>query len=244
MARNGHTLADEDGSYADWIELHNTTVGPVNLEGWFLTDTTNRLDKWRLPNTNILANDYLVIFASGKNRQVPGAPLHTDFQLDGDGEYLALVMSDAATIATEFSPEFPPQVDNISYGNRQNVSTVRLITNGAPAKFLIPADDDLGTNWTGLDFDDAGWESGRTGLGYSTNGMPATLYSYWPIQEGNGSVVSNLVVGGSPGSISGAAWAQDVVRGTVLSFDGFSSYVSAGSIPRMGQTGSNFTWSF
>ena len=115
---------------------------------------------------------------------------------------------------------------------------------GPPAKFLIPADDDLGTNWTGLDFDDAGWESGRTGLGYSTNGMPATLYSYWPIQEGNGSVVSNLVVGGSPGSISGAAWAQDVVRGTVLSFDGFSSYVSAGSIPRMGQTGSNFTWSF
>src|SRR5262245_17196693 len=107
MARNSHSLADEDGTYADWIELHNTTAEPVNLDGWSLTGTSDKLAKWRFPSTNILANGYLVVFASGKNRAIPGAPLHTSFQLDGDGEYLALVMPDSVTIATEFSPTFP-----------------------------------------------------------------------------------------------------------------------------------------
>jgi hypothetical protein len=57
--------------------------------------------------------------------------------------------------------------------------------------------------------------------------------------------VSNLVAGRTHGTISGATWiANDPTRGTVLNFNGTSSYVSAGSIPRLGQTTSNFTWSF
>ncbi len=244
MARNTHSLADEDGTYPDWIEVHNTSVGPVNLDGWYLTDTTNSLAKWRFPSTNILANGYLVVFASGKDRALPGAPLHTSFQLNGDGEYLALVMRDALTIATEFAPVFPLQVADISYGNRQSVSTLGLVTNRAEARYLIPTDNALGTHWTGLSFNDLNWDGGRTGLGYSTSSLSATLYSYWPIQEGSGSTASNLVAGGSQGTILGAAWAQDPVRGTVLSFNGQNAYVTAGIIPRMSQTTSNFTWSF
>ncbi len=244
MARNTRTLADEDNTYPDWIELHNTTVATVDVGGWYLTDTPNNLSKWRIPSTNILANGYLVVFASSKNRAVPGAPLHTSFQLNGDGEYLALVMPDGVTIATEFAPTFPPQVDDVSYGDRLNVTTLHLVTNAAPARYLIPGDNTLGTNWTGLTFNDATWKSGRTGLGYTTNGTPAALYSYWPIREGSGNTVSNLVPGGSQGQISGAVWTQDPVRGTVLSFNGQNAYVAAGSIPRLSQTTSNFTWSF
>jgi hypothetical protein len=244
MARNSHTLADEDGTSADWIELHNTSLSPVNLDGWFLTDTAKNLTKWRFPSTNILANGYLVVFASGKDRQSPGAPLHTSFQLDGDGEYLALVMPDGMTVASEFAPMFPPQLEDISYGNRQSVSTVHMVTNGASARFIIPTNASLGTNWMGQAFNDATWKSGRTGLGYATNGAPATLFSYWPIQEATGSTAFNLVAGGSNGSIFGAAWVQDPARGTVLSFNGADSYVNAGTLPRMGQTSSNFTWSF
>jgi hypothetical protein len=244
MARNTHSLADEDGTFADWIEVHNITVGSVNLNGWYLTDTTNNLAKWRFPSTNILANGYLVVFASGKNRLVPGAPLHTSFQLDGDGEYLALVMPDAVTVATEFAPTFPHQVDDISYGNRQSVTTLSLVTNGSAARYSIPVDATLGTNWAGLDFNDATWKRGRTGLGYVTNGATAALYSYWPVEEGSGNTVSNVVADASQGLISGATWTQDPVRGTVLSFNGQNAYVSAGTIPRMSQSASNFTWSF
>ena len=81
MARNSHSLADEDGTYADWIELHNTTVEPVNLDGWYLTDTTNNLAKWRFPSTNILANGYLLVYASGKNRLSSGSSAAYEFSI-------------------------------------------------------------------------------------------------------------------------------------------------------------------
>jgi hypothetical protein len=246
MARNASTLADEDGDFPDWIELHNAGVTPVNLEGWFLTDTTNNLAKWRLPATNIAANGYLVVFASGKNRTNAGAPLHANFQLNGDGEYLGLVRPDL-TIATEFAPLFPEQFDNISYGDGQSVTVTKLLPAGAPAKFLVPTDGSLGTNWAYLGFNDADWSNAITGLGFSSStATNLRLHSWWPIREGAGNVISNLVAGRANGTLNGgAAWVNnDPQRGTVLNFNGTSAYVAAGTIPRMGLTTSNFTWSF
>src|SRR5882672_5943556 len=81
MASNSRTLADQDGEYNDWIELHNETAATVNLDGWFLSDDPADLNKWRFPATNLVANGYLVVFASGKNRAVAGLELHTSFSL-------------------------------------------------------------------------------------------------------------------------------------------------------------------
>ena len=49
----------------------------VNLDGWSLTDTAGNLTKWRFPATNLATGASLVVFASGKDRRVPGATLHT-----------------------------------------------------------------------------------------------------------------------------------------------------------------------
>src|SRR5437660_12335514 len=81
MADNTRTLADEDGSYEDWIEIYNAGSKSVNLGGWYLTDNANELTKWRFPGTNLNASSFLVVFASEKHRDVPGAPLHTNFKL-------------------------------------------------------------------------------------------------------------------------------------------------------------------
>jgi len=84
MASNNSTLSDENGEFVDWIELRNTSSSPVNLGGYYLTDTTSNLKRWALPSTNIAANGYLIIYASGKNRTAPR--MHTDFSLDVDVE--------------------------------------------------------------------------------------------------------------------------------------------------------------
>ena len=247
MARNANTLPDEDGQFSDWIELHNPGTMPVNLDGWFLTDTTNNLMRWRIPATNIAANGFLVIFASGKNRAVPGARLHTDFNLSGNGEYLGLVRPDG-TIASEFAPLFPEQFDNVSYGFGQDITVTKLIAPNAIAKFLVPQDDTEGTDWPALDYNDSSWPSGAFAIGYvGTNSAvsPVGLHGYWPMREGAGTIASNLVAGGAHGTLNGgAAWVNDPQRGTVLSFNGTSAYVAAGTIPRLAQTTSNFTWSF
>src|SRR6266498_2296152 len=119
VADNKSTLADEDGEFPDWIEVYNTGTGTVNLNGWSLTDDPARQARWYFPSTNLTAKGFLVIFASGKNRAVPGAPLHTDFSLKAGGEYLALVKPDG-TVATEFTPVFPEQFPDISYGLAQD----------------------------------------------------------------------------------------------------------------------------
>src|SRR6267142_568599 len=81
MADNKKTLADEDGQFSDWIELYNTGATNVNLGAWALTDDATHVKRWVVPATNLTAKGFLVLFASSKNRAVPGAPLHTDFSL-------------------------------------------------------------------------------------------------------------------------------------------------------------------
>jgi hypothetical protein len=90
LASNAQVLVDADGDYPDWIEIQNTGATPVNLLGWSLTDDPANSAKWRFPATNLNAGGFLVVFASGKDRALVGAPLHANFSLAADGEYLGL----------------------------------------------------------------------------------------------------------------------------------------------------------
>src|SRR5690242_6305245 len=85
LAANDGGLQDEDSESPDWIEIYNSGPGAVNLGGWHLTDDSANLTKWTLPAMVLLQNNYLVVFASGKNRAVAGSPLHTNFKLGVDG---------------------------------------------------------------------------------------------------------------------------------------------------------------
>ena len=167
VADNKTTLADEDGQFPDWIEVYNTGTSTVNLSGWSLTDDPTRQARWLFPATNLTAKGFLVVFASGKNRQVIGEPLHTDFSLKASGEYLALIAPNG-TVATEFAPTFPKQYPDISYGLGQNVITNQLVVAGNPASVLVPTSSALGLTWTQKNFNDSGWMAGATGVGYES----------------------------------------------------------------------------
>src|SRR5207253_770252 len=104
---------------------------------------------WSFPSTNLPPNGYMLVFASGKNRRVPGAPLHTSFSLKASGEYLALVRPDGTNIATAFSPVFPPQVDGVSYGVPIQQTVTTLVATGITARVRVPTNNVLGATWTG-----------------------------------------------------------------------------------------------
>src|SRR5690349_10866599 len=87
LAENDGGLIDQDGDTPDWIELFNDSAVAVSLDGWRLTDNATNLAKWTFPATNIPANSFLIVFASGKDRATNGAQLHTNFQLDNNGGY-------------------------------------------------------------------------------------------------------------------------------------------------------------
>lgn len=116
MAANGDGIRDEDGENSDWIELFNSGADAVNLQGWSLTDDASKPAKWKFPAVTLLPQNYLLVWASAKNRTNQAAPLHTNFKLEKSGEYLGLIFSDGVTVASEFAPTFPAQQDDISYG--------------------------------------------------------------------------------------------------------------------------------
>ena len=166
MAVNNSTLADEDSDYPDWIELYNATSRGINLAGWSLTDDASDLQKWLFPVTNLPPHGFLVVFASDKNRAVAGQPLHTNFKLDGDGEYLALGRPGAGVAEYAFAPIFPAQSADQSYGINWTVETTVIPTNVA-CKAWVPADGALGTTWVHrAGFNDGAWQTGTSGVGY------------------------------------------------------------------------------
>ena len=116
MAKNDSAFTNQTGNFYDWIEIHNPEISNVDLKGWFLTDKTNDLQKWEFPATNINAGAYMLVFASGNDQKIPGEELHSNFKLSSSGEFLALIKPDGTTISHSYSPDFPPQIADISYG--------------------------------------------------------------------------------------------------------------------------------
>ncbi len=179
MARNVHGLKDSNGTCQDWIEIHNPCQPSINLDGWYLTDDDTNLTKWRFPAVTIGRGEFLTVFASGKNRAVAGSELHTNFVLDAGGEYLALVRPDGTTIQQQFSPKYPEQTIDVSYGSPQSVST--LVAPDATGRYHVPtaADAGLGTTWSDHSFSDASWINAQFGLGFlstSSSQFDVTYY--------------------------------------------------------------------
>ncbi len=168
MASNASTnvLVDEDRETSDWIEICNVGETPVNLENWALTDAPGNLTQWRFPATNLNAGAYMVIFASGKDRRIPGRPLHTNFRLTGSGEFLALVEADGTTIAFDFGEKFAPQVPNISYGIVPATEVRPLVASNSPVRVLVPSDASLSNSWTAAAMNDSSWLAGTNGVGF------------------------------------------------------------------------------
>ena len=90
MASNKTTLLDEDGDFSDWLELYNGTGADVNLGSWSLSDDDMERRKWVFPEVTLGAGEYLVLFASGKDRADPAGELHTGFGLSSKGETVRL----------------------------------------------------------------------------------------------------------------------------------------------------------
>jgi hypothetical protein len=169
-ASNERGIVDIDGETSDWIEVANLGSDPADLDGWFLTDESDELAKWRFPAIVLPAGSRIVVFASGRDRRGPSGELHTNFQLADEGEFLALVHPDGVRVAAAFDPAYPFQFADISYGIAEEREDLELIAEGASARYTVPSDGSLGTSWRLPGFSDTSWSTGALGLGYDGSG--------------------------------------------------------------------------
>lgn len=134
VAGNINGLADEDAEKQDWIELYNRGTNAVNLLGWSLTDDADVPGLWTFPSKILNPGEYLVVFASEKNRTAPTGTnkFHTNFKLDLFGDYLALYNAEYPRGAvSEFTPQFPEQRNDYSYG-RDTTNAFRYFQTPTP----------------------------------------------------------------------------------------------------------------
>jgi hypothetical protein len=136
-------LEDEDGSNEDWIEIYNGSATPYDLTGCYLTDTASNPMKWQFPARTLAPGAYLVVFASDKDTiKRPGytstSVLHTNFKLTSAGEYLGLIAPDGTTVISEFTPTFPAQQNNYSYGTTATVTGYMSPTPGTANSTAYP----------------------------------------------------------------------------------------------------------
>ena len=108
MTRNVTFFPDEKGEHPDYIEVHNTTSSPVNLEGWGLSDSRTDLYKWTFPSVTLPAGGYLAVHCSGVESTRDPSHLHTNFKLNRDGEEVFLTAPNGATAAYVKVPALMP----------------------------------------------------------------------------------------------------------------------------------------
>jgi hypothetical protein len=82
------SYTDDDGETNDWIEFYNPTDETINLKSWYLSDEKDDLKKWQFPDIQIKSGEFLIVFASDKNKS--SKFLHTNFKISSKGETLFL----------------------------------------------------------------------------------------------------------------------------------------------------------
>lgn len=91
LSSNENGLTDEDGDFEDWIEIYNAGAQSVNLLDYGLSDDEEEPFKWTFPSISLEPGEFLIVFASDKDRK--GTELHTNFKIKASGETLVLTTS-------------------------------------------------------------------------------------------------------------------------------------------------------
>ena len=114
MSNNKSTVKDNSGKNEDWIELYNSSNFPISTNNLYLSDTISNLLKWKLPNSVVSPDEYLIVWADEDGNQ--GSD-HANFKLSNLGEIVILSNSDSTIID---SISFPNQNEDISFGRSPN----------------------------------------------------------------------------------------------------------------------------
>ncbi len=114
MADNTNAVPHE-GTFPDWVELHNAGAAPVNLAGWSLTDNGDPRQFVFPAGTTIAVGGYLIVWCDS----VTTSGLHAGFALGRTGETVQLY--DANTNL----------VDAVSFGYQLSDLTLGRLTGAA-----------------------------------------------------------------------------------------------------------------
>ncbi len=127
MTSNGSAYRADNGSFPDWIEIHNRLDRAVELDGYYLSHVPDDPRAWRIPDgTRLAPGGRLIVLATGappasggpaSEREASSGEPHTvraPFALSSDGVAVRLTEPDGTTLVD--SLEVPAIPRDTSYG--------------------------------------------------------------------------------------------------------------------------------
>lgn len=109
---NKYSVRDKNGDRSPWVELFNASGTSASLSGYYLSDDETNPFKWALPDIEMAAGEYKIVFLSGRDSS--DGELHASFRLSrGDG-LITLTNKDGLSQARI---DIPAEIgDNVSIG--------------------------------------------------------------------------------------------------------------------------------
>ena len=193
MASNNTAVTDENGKYADWIEIWNSTDKVMNLEGVGLSDKSDRI-RFLFPKVSLAPDGRVVVFCDNTNQSSANQAFHAKFKLSSTGETVYLYDSNAYLIdsckypimssdeswalteegfrtVTWFSPGFEnTEAGHLAYRESISISDGSVIINEVMADPItgIRDDDDELCDWIEL-YNTTNRDIALSSLGLSDN---------------------------------------------------------------------------
>jgi len=108
VSASNHIYANEYFKRNDWVELYNVSQDTVDVEGMYLSDTTDNLKKYAIAkgngtaSTKIAPGGFLMVWC---DNLAPVSQLHAPFKIDADGGVMSLMAADESwTHLLEYGP--------------------------------------------------------------------------------------------------------------------------------------------
>ena len=199
-----------DGQHDDWFELYNPGANPVDLSGYFLTDSLTNHLKFPIPAGYVVpGGGFLLVWADNQPAQNTNTSpdLHVDFTLANSGGEIGLFRPDGSQMD---GVSFGPQTNDISEGRWPDGEVNRYFMNVA-----TPRTANAGPN---LPASDCSSKGTKFWLAFPPN-----------VVSGTPNLDSELTV-----LIAGCAGTSGDV--TIMGWGGWGSWSSPFTIPACGKT--------
>jgi len=141
-------LTHTDLPLEDAIELHNASDAPVDISGWWISDTRDDLRKFRVPTNTVLAPHGYMVFYEYQFNPEPGFPGSFAFS-SARGDTVWFSATDASGQLTGYRDraKYGPQFNGISFGRvptsvgadfaaMQSLTFGTSVTAGSPPNLL------------------------------------------------------------------------------------------------------------
>ena len=203
VSSNGDSFYDEDGDTPDWIEIYNPSDELINLSGYGITDDVNDLLKWTFPSYDLAANDFLVVFASNKDRK--DHVVQWDAKVDW-GDTWRYWIGNSAPISDWELPQtdigfWPQGQSGFGYGdNDDNTEIPQTVSVYVRKEFEIEDPSIILKALFHIDYDD-GYIAYLNGIEFSRRNLGSTGSTVYHTSTTNGLHEAEIYAGGFPETV-------------------------------------------